>query len=555
MDYTYNEYINDISKGHIPACKKVKQAVLRHINDLKAAEKGTFPYHFDDSYAQRAVDFFGELVHTKGEFAGKKLHPEPWQQFIIAMLYGWRRNDNGLRRFRRAYIQIARKNGKTFFSSGVGLYDLMSEPGSEVYSAATKHDQAMRCFADAKNSVKYSKTFRKYITSLAHALTFRDGKMTALSSDSKTLDGLNPSCAIIDEYHAHKTDELLNVIESGMSSRRQPMLFIITTAGHDRNVPCYEEYERVSKILAGVKGYENETYFCIVYELDPKDDWKNEKNWYKANPNLGVSVKTDDLRIKAKNALQKSTDEVEFRTKNLDVWMNAAEVWITDTKWQKCMKRFDEKRLEGLRCWGGIDLSKRLDFTAFTWYFALEDGRRYAKHYFFIPEQQIDVKMKTDSYLIRQWIQEGYIYATPGDTVDYDFMFEKILADGKKYDVQEIAYDRNLAEHLIQQLSDVYTCVEFNQSITGMSEPSKDWEKLVVDGKLTDSNPVMRWMVSCASVKPDANGNIKPLKPDANKSSKRIDGVITSIMADNRLEIALQAENEQNRFSIGDLIS
>ncbi len=555
MDYTYNQYINDVCEKKIPVCKKVKQAVLRHIKDIKRSDKESFPYHFDDNYAQKAIDFFGELVHTKGEFAGKKLKPEPWQQFIIACLYGWRRNDTELRRFRRAYIQIARKNGKTFFSSGVGLYDLISEPGSEVYSAATKHDQAMRCFADAKNTVKYSKAFRRYITMLAHALTFRDGKMTALSSDSKTLDGLNPSCAIIDEYHAHKTDELLNVIESGMSSRRQPMLFIITTAGHDRNVPCYEEYERVSKILASVRGYENETYFCIVYELDKGDDWKNEKNWYKANPNLGVSVKIDDLRIKAKNALQKSTDEVEFRTKNLDIWMNAAEVWITDSKWQKCIKRFSEKRLKGLRCWGGIDLSKRIDFTAFTWYFSLENGKRYAKHYFFIPENQIDIKLKTDSYLIRQWIKEGYIFATPGDTVDYDFMFNKIIEDSKKYDVQQIAYDRNLAEHLIQKLSDNYECVEFNQGITSMSEPSKDWEKLVVDGKLIDNNPVMRWMVSCATVKPDANENIKPLKPDSNKTSKRIDGVITSIMANNRLEMALEEENGQCNLGIEDLIS
>lgn len=546
--FTYLEYISDISSNKIAACKKVKLAVQRHIDDLKEAEKGSFPFYFDHQKACNAILFFTQLTHTKGKLAGTSFMPEPWQQFIIASLYGWRRNDNGLRRFRRAYIQIARKNGKTFLSSGVALYDLITEPGAECYSAATKRDQAGRCFQDAKNTVRYSKTLRKYIQLYAHALKCKDGTMQALSSDSHTLDGLNPSCAIIDEYHAHKTDALLNVIETGMSARQQPLLFIITTAGNDRNVPCYEEYERCSKILERARGYENEEYFCIIYELDKKDDWKNEKNWYKANPNLGASVEIDDLRMKYKNALQKSTDEASFRTKNLNEWLNVADVWITADRWQKCHRRYNEANLKGLQCWGGIDLSKRLDFTAFTWYFALPNGKRYAKHYFFIPEGQIENKMKGDSYLIRQWIKQGYIYATPGETVDYSFMFEKIIADSQVYDVQEIAYDRNLAEHLITDLADTLNMVEFNQSMVGMSEPSKEWEQLIADGNLIDNNPVMAWMVSCCTVKPDANGNIKPLKPDVMRSTKRIDGVITSIMANNRLAVAMADKSEPVDF-------
>ena len=537
MNFTYNDYISDISTGKIKACKKVKLAVQRHIDDLKASEAGTFPYYFDDKKAQIAILFFTQLTHTKGKLAGTTFKPEPWQQFIIASIYGWRRNDNGLRRFRRAYIQVARKNGKTFLSSGIALYDLMTESGAEVLAAGTTRDQASRCFEDAKNTIKYSKTLKKYIQLYSHALKCGDGSMKALSSDAHTLDGLNPSCAILDEYHAHKTDELLNVIETGMSARTQPLLFIITTAGNDRNVPCYEEYERCSKILERARGYENESYFVMIYELYKKDDWKNEQNWYKANPNLNVSVEIDDLRMKYKNAMQKSTDEAAFRTKNLNEWLNVADVWINATRWVKCQKRFNEKNLEGLPCYGGIDLSKRLDFTAFTWYFPLENGKRYAKHYFFIPEGQIENKMRGDSYLIRQWIKEGYIFATPGETVDYGFMFNKILEDNQKYQVQEIAYDRNLAEHLIQDLADTFTMVDFNQSMTGMSEPSKAWEQLIADGKLIDNNPVMAWMVSCCTVHPDANGNIKPLKPDVMKSSKRIDGVITSIMANNRLEV------------------
>ncbi len=555
-DYTYNQYIDDILQRRIVVCQKVTQAVRRHISDLSRA-KESYPYYFDDTKAQNAIDFFGELVHTKGSLAGQKLQPQPWQQFIIAVLYGWRRKDNNLRRFRRAYIQIARKNGKTFFSAGVGLYDLISEPGAEVYSAATKKEQARRSFLDARNTVKYSALFRTRIRMLAHSLVFRDGTFSALSSDSNTLDGLNPSCGIIDEYHAHKNDDILNVIESGMGQRQQPLLFIITTAGHNMNGPCYEEYERCGKIISGIRGYENEDYFCIIYELDKRDDWKNEKNWIKANPNLYVdgAVSIDTLRSDFKKALQKSSDESEFKTKRLNIWVNAAEVWIPSAKWQRCKKRFNENILIGRATYGAIDLSKRNDFTALTWYFRLDDGRIYAKHYFYIPEAQIDIKMKTDSYLIREWIKQGYIIPTPGETIDDSFMKEQIRQDAQIYEIRQIAYDRNLAKLLVEDLCDDFDMIDFSQKITSMSEPSKDWEKLVIESKLIDNNPVMEWMVSCTAIKHDPNDNIKVLKPDSGKSSKRIDGVITSIMAYNRLQICYAEDEANKNISVDDLIS
>ena len=552
--FTYLEYIREVTAGKVPVCKMVKLAVKRHVADMKKSKAGTFPYYFDQKKAQSAIIFFSLLVHTKGKLAGQKLKPEPWQQFIIAMLYGWRRIDNGKRRFRKAYIQVARKNGKSFLAAGVSLYDLITEPGAEVYSAATKKDQARIVFDDAKKTVQYSKDLKKYIKPLAHSLTCADGSMKPLASDSNTLDGLNPSCAIIDEYHAHKTTELLDVIDTGMRARQQPLMFIITTAGNNRNAPCFEEYENCKKLLSGADGYENEEYFCIIYELDKGDDWKEEKNWYKANPNLGISVELDAMRAAYREALLSSTKETAFRTKNLNEWMNIAEAWITEQRWSKCYQRFNETKLLKLRCWGGIDLSKRLDFTVLTWYFYIGNGKRYAKHYFYIPEGQIDAKMKQDSYRIRQWIKEGYIKATPGDTQDFSFMYNQICEDSKKYEIEEIAYDRNLAEHLIQGLEAEFNCVEFSQSIIGMSEPSKAWEQAVAEGIIIDNNPVMAWMVSCTTVKPDANGNIKPIKPDTNKTSKRIDGVITSIMANNRLEVAIADEEKQAAVTIDDYV-
>ena len=552
--FTYLEYIREVTSGKVPVCKMVKLAVKRHVADLKKSKAGTFPYYFDQKKAQSAIIFFSLLVHTKGKLAGQKLKPEPWQQFIIAMIYGWRRVDNNKRRFRKAYIQVARKNGKSFLAAGVSLYDLITEPGAEVYSAATKKDQARIVFDDAKKTVQYSKDLKKYIKPLAHSLTCADGSMKPLASDSNTLDGLNPSCAIIDEYHAHKTTELIDVIDTGMRARQQPLMFIITTAGNNRNAPCFEEYENCKKLLSGADGYENDEYFCIIYELDKGDDWKEERNWYKANPNLGVSVELDAMRAAFREAMLSATKETAFRTKNLNEWMNIAEAWIPEETWRKCYQKFDEKKLVKLRCWGGIDLSKRLDFTVLTWYFELPNGKRYAKHYFYIPEGQIDKKMKTDSYRIRQWIKEGYIIATPGDTQNTSFMFRQIVEDAKKFGIEEVAYDRNLAEYLIQDLESEFTCVEFNQGITGMSEPSKAWEQAVAEGKIIDNNPVMAWMVSCTTVKPDANGNIKPIKPDTNKTSKRIDGVITSIMANNRLEVAIADEEKQANISVEDYV-
>lgn len=554
FNFLYEQYIFDVSQNKIRVCKAVKQAIKRHINDIKLSENGEFPYYFDHKKAQNAILFFCQLVHTQGKLAGQNLHPEAWQQFIIASIYGWRRKDNNLRRFRKAYIQIARKNGKTFLAAGFALYDLLTEAGAQVCTAATKKDQAKICFDAAKKTVQYSPTLKKFIKPFAHSLTCGDGVMKPLSKDSNTLDGLNPSCAIIDEYHAHKTRELYEVIETGTRARTQPLMFIITTAGNDKNVPCYEEYERCKKMLNKTRGYENEECFAYICEIEKGDDWRNEQNWYKANPNLGVSIDIENMRIAYKEALQSSSAENAFRTKNLNEWLNVSEAWIPTNRWAKCKKRFNEEKLKGLKCWGGIDLSKRLDITAFTWYFALENGKRYAKHYFFIPEEQIEPKMKSDSYLFRQWIKDGYVFATPGETVDYSFMFEKILQDAQIYNVQEIAYDRNLAAHLIQDLSDTITCVEFNQGIVGMSEPAKSWEQLITSGNLIDNNPVMEWMVSCCTVKADANGNIKPIKPDANKQNKRIDGVITSIMANNRLEVALADEQNQREFNIDDAV-
>lgn len=536
--YTWNSYTANVLSGKLLACRAVKGAVQRHAADLEKSKKKNFPYCFDDERARLAIDFFYELRHSKGKWAGQKFVPEPWQQFIIANLYGWRIKASGLRRFRKAYIQVSRKNGKTFLGAGIELYDLITEPGAEVYSAATTRDQAKISFNDAKRMVQKSPELQEYIKSFRDTLVCGDGVCKALSADDNTLDGLNPSCALVDEYHAHKTDDIVGVIQTGMGSREQPLLFIITTAGFNTASVCHEEYEIAKHIIAGDNGYENDEYFAMIFELDKGDDWKNPRVWGKANPNLGVSVSMDYMESQLKEARQKTSKESEFKTKNLNYWVSSKEGWISFDKWKRVHAPFDESQLAGLQCFGAIDLSKVLDFTALTWYFWIEDlGKYYAKHRFYIPEEQIEIKLKTDSPQIRKWIDRGYITAIPGETIDYEFMRKDIYSDAQEYEVQEIAFDPYLSKTLITELKDEFLLVEMQQQIKKLSEPSKNWEKMVTDGQLIDNNPVMEWMVGCAEIYTDANGNIKVQKPKASRESKRIDGVITSIMAYDRARI------------------
>lgn len=537
--YTWGVYVTDIMGGKIQACKSARGAVLRHVNDIKRSNKdAAYPYHFDEERARLAVDFFYELRHSKGKWAGQKFTPEPWQQFIIASLYGWRFRETGLRRFRKAYVQVARKNGKTFLGAGIELYDLITEPGAEVYSAATTREQARISFTDAKRMVQKSPELQEHIKSFRDTLVCGDSVCKALSSDDNTLDGLNPSCALVDEYHAHKNDSLVGVIQTGMGSREQPLLFIITTAGFNTASVCHEEYEIAKHIIAGDNGYENEEYFAIIYELDKGDDWKNHKIWIKANPNIDISVSLKYLQSQLREALQKTSKEAEFKTKNLNHWVSSREGWISYEKWKRAHKPFDEKELSGRLCFGAIDLSQALDFTVLTWYFWIEETKKfYAKHHFYIPEEQIEPKLKSDSPQIRKWIERGFITAIPGETIDYDFMREDILSDATMYDVQEIAFDPYLSKKLITELKDQFDMIEMSQLMRKLSEPSKNWEKLVTDGDVIDNNPVMEWMVGCASIYTDATGNIKVQKPKINRDSKRIDGVITSIMAYDRARL------------------
>lgn len=541
--YPAELYAEQVRSGEILVCEYVRLAVERYYADLdRALDKG---WYFDKKAAMRAIRFIEKLKHTKGEWAGQRFRLEPWQQFVLWNIFGWK-NADGTRRFRYAYIEIARKNGKTALSAGIGLYMLFADGESrpEVYSAATVKDQAKICFSDAVEIVKAT-DLKNYLTPYRNSIVYelKGGTMKPLSSDYGTHDGLNPSCGIIDEFHAHKDSGMFDVIKSAFGARRQPLMFIITTAGFDKSGVCYAYRENVIKVLRGVN--EDDSLFGIIYTLDDKSEWDDPKMWIKANPNLGVSLSADYLADQVKDAKNRPEAVRNVMTKNVDLWVDAERTWILDDAWQKCIGTTDPADLKGCACWGGLDLSNVSDITAYVLLFHENDRFQLLPH-FWIPEEKMLEKVRKENINYDKWVAEGYVTVTPGNVIDYDFVKADILRIVADYDLRTSAYDRwNSSQTIIDLQNEGMECNPFGQGYGSMSAPTKEFEKLVLTGKIEHfGNPVLRWMLASTLVKTDPAGNIKP---DKEKSTQKIDGIVAAIMALGEWMTA-QADDESNPY-------
>lgn len=548
--YPAELYAEQVRSGEILVCEYVRLAVERYYADLdRALDKGRY---FDKKAAMRAIHFIEKLKHTKGEWAGQRFRLEPWQQFVLWNIFGWK-NADGTRRFRYAYIEIARKNGKTALSAGIGLYMLFADGESrpEVYSAATVKDQAKICFSDAVEIVKAT-DLKNYLTPYRNSIVYelKGGTMKPLSSDYGTHDGLNPSCGIIDEFHAHKDSGMFDVIKSAFGARRQPLMFIITTAGFDKSGVCYAYRENVIKVLRGVN--EDDSLFGIIYTLDDKSEWDDPKMWIKANPNLGVSLSTDYLADQVKDAKNRPEAVRNVMTKNVDLWVDAERTWILDDVWQKCIGTTDPADLKGCACWGGLDLSNVSDITAYVLLFHENDRFQLLPH-FWIPEEKMLEKIRKENINYDKWAAEGYVTVTPGNVIDYDFVKADILRIVADYDLRTSAYDRwNSSQTIIDLQNEGMECNPFGQGYGSMSAPTKEFEKLVLTGKIEHfGNPVLRWMLASTLVKTDPAGNIKP---DKEKSTQKIDGIVASIMALGEWMTA-QADDESNPYETRGLLT
>ncbi len=548
--YPAELYAEQVRSGEILVCEYVRLAVERYYADFdRALDRGQY---FDKKAAMRAIRFIEKLKHTKGEWAGQRFRLESWQQFVLWNIFGWK-NADGTRRFRYAYIEIARKNGKTALSAGIGLYMLFADGESrpEVYSAATVKDQAKICFSDAAEIVKAT-DLKNYLTPYRNSIVYelKGGTMKPLSSDYGTHDGLNPSCGIIDEFHAHKDSGMFDVIKSAFGARRQPLMFIITTAGFDKSGVCYAYRENIIKVLRGVN--EDDSLFGIIYTLDDKSEWDDPKMWIKANPNLGVSLSADYLADQVKDAKNRPEAVRNVMTKNVDLWVDAERTWILDDVWQKCIGTTDPADLKGCACWGGLDLSNVSDITAYVLLFHENDRFQLLPH-FWIPEEKMLEKIRKENINYDKWAAEGYVTVTPGNVIDYDFVKADILRIVADYDLRASAYDRwNSSQTIIDLQNEGMECNPFGQGYGSMSAPTKEFEKLVLTGKIEHfGNPVLRWMLASTLVKTDPAGNIKP---DKEKSTQKIDGIVASIMALGEWMTA-QANDESNPYENRGLLS
>jgi phage terminase large subunit-like protein len=582
VNFKWKEYMNGVLAGDVVACDYVIRACNRQKQDLETGhERGLV---FDENAANWPIYFISQCKHSKGEWAGQYIVLEPWQQFIIACIFGWKRNQSdiwlmetpngvedtrGTRRFKTAYLEIARKNGKSTLAAGVGLYLFAAdfEEGAEVYTAATKKDQAKITHKEAVRMVKRSEWLQAPIHKKGYNIkAFVDNlhipdtasKFEPLGADSDTMDGLNVSGAIIDEIHAHKTRAVWDVLDTATGSRRNPLLFGITTAGQNKTSLCYDLHRYTEQILTGV--IEDDAHFGIIYGLDKieneqgdlvLEDWEDESKWIKANPNLGVSKKWDDMRRKATKAKNMPSALSAFLRLELDAWVQGADKWMNPDKWAQCGQGVDPKGLMGRLCYGGLDLSSNVDITAWCLSFPpdVESDPYQILIRFFMPQNNIAERVKVDKVPYDAWVRQGYITPTPGDVIDYDYIFDQIKEDMQTFDLSQIAFDRWGSRDIVQRIQKLNDAdeflVEFGQGFRDMAPAVKDLEdKILTKAIAHGSNPVLNWMVDNTVMRQDPAGN---RKPDKKSSPEKIDGVVALLMSISRAIV-----NEGSKKSVYD---
>ena len=529
------KYAQGVIAGAIPACKWTRLACQRQLVDMARPHDAAWPFTFDVERAERPCEFVELLPHIKGKWARERrlIELEPWQCFVITTVFGWIHSSTGLRRFREGYTEVPRKNAKSTLSSGLALYMLAGdgEQGAEVYSAATTRDQARIVFDDAKAMAERVSDLRTYcgVAILQHALTVAAtaSSFKPLAAEGSTLDGLNVHFAVIDELHAHKTRAVYDVIDTARGAREQSLLWNITTAGSDRAGICYERRTHVTKVLGGQ--IKDESLFGIVYTIDEGDDPHDPTSWAKANPNWLKSVLPDDMEAASRKGAAMPSAMANFLTKRLNVWVSADSAWMEMPAWDRCADLgLTEDRVKHLPCFTGLDLASKVDIAArIKVFYDPSEGRYYVKSSFYLPERAVE---QGGNSQYDGWRRSGWLTVTPGEVTDFDQIEVDLAHDQAQFDVQEVAFDpwqaTQLASHMLEQGMPM---VEVRQTVQNMSEPMKQLEALVLQGKLVhDGNPVLSWMMSNVVAHRDAKDNIYPRKE---RVENKIDGVVGLIMA------------------------
>ncbi|HEL1569943.1 TPA: terminase large subunit [Streptococcus suis] len=491
--------------------------------------------HYDKAKADRAVTFINNLSHTKGKWAGKRFDLLPWQEQIVRDLFGIVKED-GNRQFLTAYIEIPKKNGKSELAAAIALYLLYAdnEASAEVYGAACDRNQASIVFDVAKQMVQMSRPLEKrskIMGATKRIVNYSNaGFYQVLSAETGTKHGLNVSGLVFDEIHAQPNRHLYDVLTKGSGdAREQPLFFIITTAGTDRNSICYELHTKALDILNGRK--KDTSFYPVVYGLSDEDDWNDEENWRRANPSLGHTIGIDRVREAYQQALDNPAEENVFKQLRLNMWTSSSVAWIPEHVYAKGNDPIQYESLKGRSCYAGLDLSSTSDITAFVLVFPprFEEENYIVLPFFWLPEDTLELRCRRDHVMYDVWERQGYIKTTEGNVVHYGFI-EKIIEDlSEIYHIKEIAYDRWNATQMVQNLEGMgLTMVPFGQGYKDMSPPSKELYKLMMEGKIQHGgHPVLKWMGQNVVMRQDPAGNIKP---DKEKSVEKIDGIVALIM-------------------------
>ena len=493
--------------------------------------------NFSEARARRAVEFIQKLKHTKGQWAGENFILQEWQrEKIIRPLFGTV-NPDGARQYRTCYVELPRKNGKTTIASAIALYLLYadSEAGCEIYSAANDRQQAALVFNEAAAMVRQEHNLfniSKIIDSQKRIVYHRFNSFyCAISAEAYTKWGINAHGIIYDELHAAPDRDLWDTLTTSTGSRRQPLTLVITTAGFDRNSICWEQHNYALKVQNGI--IEDPTFLPVIFSAPEDADWKDEKVWKSSNPALGTFRNIDEMRTLCKKAQETAALEMTFRRLYLNQWVNSVERWLPMDAWDACNGQVDVKSLQGRTCYAGLDLSSTTDLTALALVFAADDGTCDVLTYFWIPGDTAIQKERKDRVPYRTWAKKGLITLTEGNVIDYKYIKHTLEKLREKYDIAEIAFDRWGATKLSQDLIDAgFLMVPFGQGFASMSAPTKELMNLVLSKKIRHGgHPVLRWNCDNLVVRTDPAGNIKP---DKEKSTQKIDGMVALTMAIDR---------------------
>ncbi|MCT2917072.1 terminase large subunit [Limosilactobacillus fermentum] len=501
---------------------------------------------YNEDAADFAVSFIECLCHTKGTWAGKPFELIDWQEKIIRDIFGTLK-PNGYRQFNTAYIEIPKKQGKSELAAAVSLLLCCAdgEERAEVYGCAADRQQATIVFDVAADMVRMNPALKKRVKILASQKRIiyqpTNSFYQVLSADAYSKHGFNVSGVIFDELHTQPNRKLYDVMTKGSGdARTQPLYFLITTAGTDTHSICYEIHQKALDIMSGRK--HDPTFYPVIYGSKESDDWTDPSIWKKANPSLGITVSIDKVKAAFNSAKENPAEENTFRQLRLNQWVKQSVRWMPMDKWDACAFPVDERALEGRVCYGGLDLSSSTDITAFVLVFPPEDeseGFTILPH-FWIPEDNVDLRVRRDHVPYDIWKKQGYLETTEGNVIHYGYIEQFIDDLGKKYNIREIAFDRWGAVQMVQNLEGLgFTVVPFGQGFKDMSPTTKELMKLTLEKKIAHGgHPVLRWMMDNIFIRTDPAGNIKP---DKAKSTEKIDGVVATIMA---LDRAIRNEGE-----------